>query len=93
MHFPFDKIKIDRSFTQGLQERAGCAAIVASILSLARGLNMMVTAEGVETEQQLELLRAAGVHQVQGYLLGRPCPLSELDFSALEEKGRSVEAA
>jgi EAL domain-containing protein (putative c-di-GMP-specific phosphodiesterase class I) len=91
--FPFDKIKIDKSFTQGLSSRADCAAVVASVLTLARGLDMVVTAEGIETKQQFELLRAAGVHQVQGYLFGRPVPAAELDFSALEQKGRAVEAA
>ena len=91
--FPFDKIKIDKSFTQGLSNRADCAAVVASVLTLARGLDMAVTAEGVETKQQFELLRAAGVKQVQGYLFGRPCPVAQLDFSALEREARAVEAA
>lgn len=91
--FPFDKIKIDKSFTQGLTSRADCAAIVASVLTLARGLDIAVTAEGVETKRQFELLRAAGVHQVQGYLFGRPGPVAELNFPALEQKGQVVEAA
>ena len=91
--FPFDKIKIDKSFTQGLSSRADCAAIVASVLTLARGLDMVVTAEGVETKQQFELLRAAGVHQIQGYLFARPSPLAELNFTALEQRGQAVEAA
>jgi diguanylate cyclase (GGDEF)-like protein len=91
--FPFDKIKIAKSFTQGLSNRADCAAVVASVLTLARGLDIAVTAEGVETKQQFELLRAAGVNQLQGYLFGRPCPVAELDFSALERTGQAVEAA
>jgi diguanylate cyclase (GGDEF)-like protein/PAS domain S-box-containing protein len=91
--FPFDKIKIDKSFTQGLLMRADCTAVVASILTLARGLEIAVTAEGVETKPQFELLRAAGVNHVQGYLFGRPCPLAELDFSALELIARTEEAA
>ena len=62
--FPFDKIKIDKSFTQGLSSRADCAAVVASVLTLARGLDIAVTAEGVETEEQFELLRSAGVNHV-----------------------------
>jgi diguanylate cyclase (GGDEF)-like protein/PAS domain S-box-containing protein len=82
--FPFDKIKIDKSFTQGLLTRADCTAVVASILTLARGLEIAVTAEGVETNAQFELLRVHGVNYVQGYLFGRPRPLAELDFSALE---------
>ena len=91
--FPFDKIKIDKSFTRGLTNNAGCAASVASVLTLARGLDMVVTAEGIETEQQFELLRIAGVHQMQGYLFARPCPVSELNFIALEQQGQGVEAA
>ena len=91
--FPFDKIKIDKSFTQGLTSRAGCAAIVASVLTLARGLDIIVTAEGIETKQQFELLRVAGVQQMQGYLFARPCPVTELSFPALERKGQAVEAA
>jgi diguanylate cyclase (GGDEF)-like protein/PAS domain S-box-containing protein len=78
--FQFDKIKIDKSFTQNITERPECAAIVSSVLTLAYGLNIATTAEGVETEEQFRLLRIAGVHSVQGYLFGRPCPLSELDL-------------
>jgi EAL domain-containing protein (putative c-di-GMP-specific phosphodiesterase class I) len=91
--FPFDKIKIDKSFTQGLLTRSECVAVVASIFTLARGLGIAVTAEGVETDAQLELLRAQGVNYVQGYLFGRPRPLAELDFSALELIVRADEAA
>jgi EAL domain-containing protein (putative c-di-GMP-specific phosphodiesterase class I) len=87
--FPFDKIKIDRSFVSELSNRADCAAIVCAITGLGRGLNIMTTAEGVETEEQLDLLRAAGVDQLQGYLLSRPKPAAELGFA----KGRAVEAA
>jgi diguanylate cyclase (GGDEF)-like protein/PAS domain S-box-containing protein len=91
--FPFDKIKIDKSFTQGLLARSECVAVVASIFTLARGLGITVTAEGVETDAQLELLRVQGVDYVQGYLFGRPRPLAELDFSALELIVRADEAA
>ncbi|MDR3466836.1 MAG: EAL domain-containing protein [Xanthobacteraceae bacterium] len=91
--FPFDKIKIDRSFTQGLSTRADCAAVVASILALAKELGISVTAEGVETELQFELLRNAGVDHVQGYLLSRPRPLPELDIVALRSFARPGVAA
>ena len=91
--FPFDKIKIDKSFTQGLLTRTDCMAVVASILTLARGLKIAVTAEGVETNSQFDLLRVQGVNYVQGYLFGRPRPLAELDFSALELIVRADEAA
>jgi EAL domain-containing protein (putative c-di-GMP-specific phosphodiesterase class I) len=79
--FPFDKIKIDRSFVGELSNRADCAAIVCAVTGLGRGLEILTTAEGVETEEQLDLLRAAGVDQVQGYLLSRPVPASQLSFA------------
>jgi diguanylate cyclase (GGDEF)-like protein len=82
-NFPFDKIKIDKSFTQGVLSRRDCKAVVASTLALAQGLGTVTTAEGVETEEQLEYLRAAGVDLVQGYLFGRPAPLSQLDLSVV----------
>ncbi|WP_298109685.1 EAL domain-containing protein [Bradyrhizobium sp.] len=81
-NFPFDKIKIDKSFTQGVLNRRDCKAVVASTLALAQGLGTVTTAEGVETEEQLEYLRVAGVDLVQGYLFGRPVPLSQLDLTA-----------
>ncbi|HLH87037.1 MAG TPA: PAS-domain containing protein [Xanthobacteraceae bacterium] len=82
--FPVDKIKIDKSFTQGLIARAECAAVIASVLTLARGLDIATTAEGVETEDQYDMLRAAGVNFVQGYLFCRPCPAAELRFSPID---------
>jgi diguanylate cyclase (GGDEF)-like protein/PAS domain S-box-containing protein len=91
--FPFDKIKIDKSFTQGLLTRTDCMAVVASILTLARGLEIAVTAEGVETNPQFEMLRAHGVDYVQGYLFGRPRPLAEIDFSGIESSAQADEAA
>ena len=54
--------------------------MVASVLTLARGLDIATTAEGVETEEQCEMLQAAGVNLAQGWLFGRPCPVAELDF-------------
>jgi diguanylate cyclase (GGDEF)-like protein len=78
--FPFDKIKIDKSFTQGVLSRRDCKAVVASTLALAQGLGTITTAEGVETEEQLEYMRAAGVDLIQGYLFGRPVPIAQLDL-------------
>ena len=80
-NFPFDKIKIDKSFTQGVLSRRDCKAVVASTLALAQGLGTVTTAEGVETEEQLEYMRAAGVDLVQGYLFGRPVPIAQLDLT------------
>jgi diguanylate cyclase (GGDEF)-like protein/PAS domain S-box-containing protein len=82
MLFPFDKIKVDRSFTQNLTKRTECAAIIAATLTLARSLDIETTAEGVETIDQYRLLRLAGVTSLQGYLFQRPCPSSEIDFNS-----------
>jgi diguanylate cyclase (GGDEF)-like protein/PAS domain S-box-containing protein len=78
--FPFDKIKIDKSFTQNLTKRAECAGIIAAVLTLAQNLDIATTAEGVETAEQYQLLRLAGVTSLQGYLFKRPGPASEIDF-------------
>ncbi|MFO0017006.1 MAG: putative bifunctional diguanylate cyclase/phosphodiesterase [Synechococcaceae cyanobacterium] len=77
--FPIDRLKIDRSFVaSSLSDRSG-ALIVEAIISLARSLGMAAIAEGVETQDQLEFLRRHGCHQIQGYLLGRPMPASEIE--------------
>ena len=81
--FPFDRIKIDKSFTQNLTKRSECAAIISATLTLAQSLDIATTAEGVETVDQYRVLRLAGVTSVQGYLFKRPGPVSELDFSAV----------
>jgi len=70
--FPFDKVKIDRSFTCGLDRSRKSNAIVRAVVSLCDGLDMAVLAEGVETEAQLEALRREGCNQAQGYLFSRP---------------------
>ena len=74
--FPFDKIKIDRSFTSGLTDNGQDAAIVRAVLGLARGLGLPVVAEGVETEAQLTALQDEQCEEVQGWLLGRPAPIN-----------------
>ena len=71
-HFPFDKIKIDRSFVAQLTEDADVAAIVSAIVALGRTLSVDVTAEGVETSEQVMLLKASGCSIVQGFLFGVP---------------------
>jgi diguanylate cyclase (GGDEF)-like protein len=75
--FPFDKIKIDKSFTRGILSRADCKAVVASTLALAQGLGIVTTVEGVETEEQFDYMHNAGVELAQGYLFGRPVPIAE----------------
>ncbi len=70
--FPFDKIKLDRSFMQEVEQNEQSKAIVRAILALGRSLHVPVLAEGVETMAQLEVLRAEGCNEAQGFLLGRP---------------------
>jgi diguanylate cyclase (GGDEF)-like protein len=81
LSFPFDKIKIDRAFVAELPRRSDCSAIVSAVSGLARSLDVVTTAEGVETVEQLVLLRAAGCTLAQGYLFGYPCANTSLDFS------------
>ena len=76
--FPFDKLKIDRSFVLSIEKAADAAAIVHAVVSLGRGLGMKVTAEGVETAEQHLFLRAAGVHYMQGFRFGKPAEPAEI---------------
>jgi diguanylate cyclase (GGDEF)-like protein len=78
--FPFDKIKIDKSFIRNLTHQPRSSAIISSIVTLARGLDMSVTAEGVETAEEFERLKALGVNFAQGYLFGRPLPVDQITF-------------
>ena len=74
--FPFDKIKLDQRFVRELEVSPQASTIVHAVLGLGRGLGLPVTAEGVETEAQAAALRAAGCDELQGYLIGRPGPIS-----------------
>jgi len=76
--FPFDRIKIDKSFIVDLTNRSECSAIVTAIIGVASSIGMTTTAEGVETPEQYDLLRLAGCDEMQGYLFGRPRPVSDL---------------
>ena len=76
--FPFDKIKIDRSFIQDLSKGAEPRAIVQAVANLAKSLKMASTAEGVETHQQREMLQSIGCTEMQGYLFSRARPASEI---------------
>jgi diguanylate cyclase (GGDEF)-like protein/PAS domain S-box-containing protein len=76
--FPFDKIKIDRTFIQDLSKGAEPLAIVHAVTGLAKCLNMTSTAEGVETQQQVETLQAAGCMEMQGHLFSRARPAEEI---------------
>lgn len=77
--FPPDRIKIDKSFVRAVDRSPGDAAVANAILSLAESLNLVVTAEGVERQEQLEWLRSRGCHEAQGFLLSRPLPPAELE--------------
>lgn len=76
--FPFDTIKIDQSFVRNLKNDDESVAIVDTIIRLGRALNMTLVAEGVETEAELQLLRERGCHEIQGYFIGRPAALPQL---------------
>jgi EAL domain-containing protein (putative c-di-GMP-specific phosphodiesterase class I) len=76
--FPFDKIKIDRSFVRDLSTKEDCIAIVHAIMELARSLRMTTTAEGVETEEHFNLLRSEGCTEMQGYLISAPQPAEHI---------------
>jgi diguanylate cyclase (GGDEF)-like protein len=78
--FPFDRIKIDQTFIQNMTHHAADAAIVCAVAGLGRNLGIATVGEGVETEEQLIALRAAGCQLAQGYLFSRPVPASELAF-------------
>jgi len=75
--FPFDKIKIDRSFVIALLSRPGAAAIVKAIIDLAEALGMETTAEGVEEQSQLAILNKQGATSIQGFLFSKPVPAAE----------------
>jgi EAL domain-containing protein (putative c-di-GMP-specific phosphodiesterase class I) len=76
--FPFDTIKIDKSFVDELQTHPECAAIIRAITNLGGVLHMNTTAEGVETEEQRAILTEAGCTELQGYLFSKPVPTSAL---------------
>ena len=76
--FPFSKLKIDRSFAAALDQSASTRSVLRAIVRLGHGLGMTVTAEGIETQRQLALLRDIGCDLGQGYLLGRPAGLGDL---------------
>jgi diguanylate cyclase (GGDEF)-like protein/PAS domain S-box-containing protein len=75
--FPFDKIKIDRSFIMSLHTNPQAVTIVRAVLWMAHSLALPVTAEGIETKEQLAFLANESCDEVQGYLIGRPCPIIE----------------
>ena len=91
--FPFDKIKIDRSFVNEMMERADCVAIIRAVAGLGMSLGIATTAEGVETSAQLDCLRAEGCTEIQGYLVSPPRPASEVWQLLAASNGRAMSAA
>jgi predicted signal transduction protein with EAL and GGDEF domain len=91
--FPFDKIKIDRSFINDLSNGSEPLAIVRAIASLAKSLSMISTAEGVETTQQLEQLQSVGCTEMQGYLFSRARPAHEISRLFLRDDERKAAGA
>lgn len=77
-NFEFDRIKIDRSFIIGLEQHGNFAAIIRTIVNLAQSLGVRTTAEGIETLQQLEMIRAMGCTEAQGYLFSPPKPFEQI---------------
>ena len=76
--FPFDKIKIDRCFVDGITDGDGASAIVQAVINIANAQNMTTTAEGIETEPQREMLRDLGCTEMQGFLFSRPLPVEQI---------------
>jgi EAL domain-containing protein (putative c-di-GMP-specific phosphodiesterase class I) len=90
--FPFDKIKIDRSFIEDLSNGAEPLAIVRAIASLAKSLSMVSTAEGVETQQQLEKLQGVGCTEMQGYIFSKARPAEDIVRLFLQQGEKPAEA-
>jgi diguanylate cyclase (GGDEF)-like protein len=86
--FPFDKIKIDRSFVSELATRDDSMAIVRAVTGLGKSLGIVTTAEGVETDAQFELLRQEGCTQAQGYLFSPPRPAAEVETMLSRPRAR-----
>jgi diguanylate cyclase (GGDEF)-like protein len=91
--FPFDKIKIDRSFVAELGSTKEAGAIVRAVASLGATLGMSTTAEGVETPEQLDRIRLEGCTEAQGYLFGRPSPGGEIYQLLATDRERARSAA
>ena len=90
--FPFDKIKIDRSFVKDIAESTGSLNIVRAVAALAKGLGMAATAEGVETQAQLDKIRGEGCSEMQGFLFSIPLPARDIERLFLSRM-REAEAA
>ena len=88
--FAFDKVKIDQGFVRDMIDNPQAMAIIRSVIGLGHGLGVPVVAEGVETQAQLDALRAEGCDQVQGYFIARPNPIDHFEHVVI---GRDTAAA
>jgi diguanylate cyclase (GGDEF)-like protein len=84
--FPFDKIKIDRSFVKDITENSGSLNIVRAVAALASGMGMTATAEGVETREQLDSITSEGCTEMQGFLFSKPLPAREIERLFMPER-------
>jgi diguanylate cyclase (GGDEF)-like protein/PAS domain S-box-containing protein len=91
--FPFNKIKIDRSFVKDVEDEKSALAIIRGVTSLAQSLNMITTVEGVETEEQLDRVRPLGCAEIQGYLFSPPKSLEEIARQFLPKPDVATSAA
>jgi EAL domain-containing protein (putative c-di-GMP-specific phosphodiesterase class I) len=91
--FPFDKLKIDRSFITEIETSREARALLRAILLLAATLRISVLAEGIETEGQLKLLKTKGCREGQGFFLGRPAPLDQLVTEGRMKLRAAIDAA
>jgi diguanylate cyclase (GGDEF)-like protein/PAS domain S-box-containing protein len=86
--FPFDKIKIDRSFVKNINEDSSSLTIVRAVAALANGMGMTATAEGVETAEQLHSIVSEGCTEMQGFLFSKPLPAAEIERQFLSGRGQ-----
>ena len=91
--FPFDRIKVDRSFVSKLGTTASAASVIKAVVEIAAASGMQTTAEGVETEEQRARLEALGYNEAQGYLFSRPLPLAQVAGVIAAWQRREVQAA
>jgi EAL domain-containing protein (putative c-di-GMP-specific phosphodiesterase class I) len=91
--FPFDKIKIDQTFVRDMAKGRDSVAIIKCIIDLGRALHIDVVAEGVETEEQLEMLISEGCTEMQGYYFSKPAPIENFEKILTERNGRIELAA
>ena len=91
--FPFDKIKIDRTFVMNLGRNPQSAAIIRAIVGLGEGLDILIVAEGVETQEQLDFLRQVNCSTIQGYFTGRPGPIHQYAVAVGRPPAAAAETA